>query len=721
MRGRTPRPWRKPTPKAALPMRGGTEDYAYGRMGVGLLGLLVGVPFFGGALVSVLSGFARGVAGVESREQEPATIKEAVALAQAPPFSGGRAEPAQRPDDAEWEPEREPVPDAAPDGGNGGDGSEATDGEKKPRKSTSGYDKGPGGLKEYATDMTEKARAGGYEPMIGRQDELRRTIRVLAQRKSNCPVLIGEAGVGKTSIVQGLAQKIADGQVPDVLRNKRIYELDLTALKGGASYIGQLEGRLKSVLDEVKDEPDVLLFVDEIHRLIGAGSHGGEKDVGGNAIKRPLTDGELQIVGATTNSEYREIERDAALARRFEPVSVPALTVEETLDVLYRVRDAEEKHHSIEVSEEALEAAARLSDRYIKDRNLPASAVDVLSNACSEAALSGDQEVLAQHVAAAISESTGVPVGDIGADEGQKMMHLAEAVKSRVIGQDAAAEMLAEAVRRKRAGFGAGRPVSALFAGSTGTGKTETAKALAEALFGGEDAMTRLDMSEYQEPHSISRLIGSPPGYHGSDEGGRLTEAVRRRLYSVVLFDEIEKAHEDVLTPLLQVLDDGRLTDAKGTMVDFSNAVVILTSNLAAAEIGQIYLAGEEVDERRVKDLLVGRYGMKPELANRMGAIVPFRPLEKGHTEEIARLMVAGVAKSLKREHEVDLDVSDAALAWLAEAGYEPESGARPLRNLIERKLENPLADLVIAKRVGPGDAVRVEVAKYGSDLVLVG
>jgi ATP-dependent Clp protease ATP-binding subunit ClpC len=565
-------------------------------------------------------------------------------------------------------------------------------------------------LEEYGTDMTVRARRGGYESMVGREEELRRTIRVLAQRKSNCPILVGPPGTGKTSLVQGLAQRIAGGEVPPALQSKTVIELDLTALTAGASLVGQFEERLKRVLDEIAAQPGkYLVFVDEIHRLVSAGSHSAQQDLGANLIKRPLTDGELQLIGATTEKEYREIEKDAALARRFQRVAVRPLNALETVEVLRRIAPSEEKHHGVRVSPAALEAAARYAERHMRERFLPSSAVDLLANACSEAALSGAKAVTPAHVAAAVSEATGVPVGDVTGDERAKLEGLGERLRARVIGQDRAVELVANAMRRKRAGFAPGRPASFLLCGSTGTGKTHLARALAEALFGSPDAMVRLDMSEYGDKASVARLTGAAPGYVGYEEGGQLTEAVRRKPNSVVLLDEIEKAHPDALTPLLQVLDAGRLTDSQGREADFKNAVVICTSNLAARSIAERFQAGDEPDEGEVKSLLVEQYGMRPEFANRFGAIVPFRPLGSDQVRQIARLMVAESA-SVLRERGAELVVSEEAVAWLAAQGYDPDNGARPLRQSVERFLEDPLSELINSGEAGQGSRVEANV-----------
>ncbi|MFC7530746.1 ATP-dependent Clp protease ATP-binding subunit [Actinoplanes sp. GCM10030250] len=633
-------------------------------------------------------------------------------------------------------------------------------------------------LEQFGTDLTESARRGEIDPVIGRADEIEQAVEILSRRTKNNPVLIGEAGVGKTAIVEGLAQRIVDGEVPLTLQDKRVVQLDLAGLVAGTKYRGDFEERLRKVIDEIQASGDgLIVFLDEIHTLVGAGGggEGGGMDAS-NMLKPALARGKLRVIGATTLDEYRKnIEKDAALARRFQPVVVGEPTVEDTVAILRGLRDNYEAHHQVRITDEALDAAAVLSDRYITDRFLPDKAIDLVDQAGARVRLrmktpdaglrererrleqlnrDRDQAVAAEHyeqasqlrdqinelkaqiagvgagpggvprvtdadVAEVVSRATGIPVAQLTEAERDRLLRLEEHLHGHVIGQDDAVEAVAEAVRRSRAGLGdPDRPVgSFLFLGPTGVGKTELARSLAEALFGEPDRMIRLDMSEFQERHTVSRLVGAPPGYVGYDEAGQLTEAVRRRPYSVVLLDEIEKAHPDVFNMLLQVLDDGRLTDSQGRTVSFKNTVLIMTSNLGsdlisgttrsvgfgASENGRS--PGEELRDRLDRRL---KEQLRPEFINRIDEIIIFRQLETDQLHRITEMLLEATRRRLQAQ-DVQLDITDAAVDWLAERGFQPEFGARPLRRTIQRELDNRLSKMLLAADLAPGRTVRVD------------
>jgi ATP-dependent Clp protease ATP-binding subunit ClpB len=696
---------------------------------------------------------------------------------------------------------------------------------------TASAEQGYEALKKYTRDFTEEARQNKLDPVIGRDEEIRRTIQVLSRRTKNNPVLIGEAGVGKTAIVEGLAQRIVKGDVPETLKNRRLLSLDLGALLAGAKYRGEFEERLKAVLEEVKAASDVILFIDELHTLVGAGKAEGAMDAS-NMLKPALARGELHCIGATTLDEYRKnIEKDAALARRFQPVFVDEPTVEETISILRGLKEKYELHHGVRITDGAIVAAATLSHRYIADRQLPDKAIDLIDEAASrlrmeidskpepideldrriiqlkierealkkesdpaskerlknvereiaeleqrsaaltaqwqkeKEKLSGvkqlqeqlDQarseletaqrrgdlqragelmysiipglekrlaegsavgqtqmlklEVTEQQVAEVVSRWTGIPVDRMLEGEREKLIHMEEKLSQRVVGQEAAIAVVADAVRRARAGLqDPNRPIgSFLFLGPTGVGKTELCKALAEFLFDDDQAMIRIDMSEYMEKHSVARMIGAPPGYVGYDEGGALTEAVRRRPYQVILFDEVEKAHADVFNILLQVLDDGRLTDGQGRTVDFRNTIIVLTSNLGAEFLAAL-MEGQPAEAARDQVMEVVRRAFRPEFLNRLDEIILFNRLGRNEMKRIVDIQLKYLQKLL-HDRKIVLEVDDKAKTWLANTGYDPVYGARPLKRVIQRQLQNPLAKMLLSGAIVDGETVRVTVA----------
>jgi ATP-dependent Clp protease ATP-binding subunit ClpC len=614
-------------------------------------------------------------------------------------------------------------------------------------------------LDEFGRDLTRDAGDGRIDPVIGRDAEIAQTIEILARRRKNNAVLIGEAGVGKTAIVEGLALRITQDDVPEALRGMRVVALDLSGLVAGAQYRGQFEQRLKAVLAEViASDGKIILFLDELHTVLGTGGAEGAMDAA-NILKPLLARGELRMVGATTLSEYRRIERDAALARRFSPVTIDAPSVEETVAILRGLRDAYEDHHLAIIEDEALITAARLSDRYLTEQHLPDKAIDLIDQAAAKLRLAAprpvDEETLRAQldaavavedyeraaeikaqlgrqadapqrsearpssdrvtvdetaVAAVVAARTGIPVGELVAGELQRLIDLEDDLHRRVVGQDEAVEKVADTIRRARVGLSEpDRPLgSFLFLGPTGVGKTELVKALSERLFATEDALVRIDMSEYREPHTVARLIGSPPGYVGYGDGGQLTEPVRRRPYSVVLLDEIEKAHPEVWNVLLQLLDDGRLTDGEGRTVDFTNAVIVMTSNLGAGRakrsLGFTAAAPAQADGRMLE---AAKAAFLPEFLNRIDDIVTFDALGEAEVHTIARQLVNRVGDRLKAERRIELEVDDALVARLSAEGFDEDFGARPLQRHVRRTLERELTRAILAGTLTDGARVR--------------
>ena len=632
-------------------------------------------------------------------------------------------------------------------------------------------------LDEFGRDLTAFAKEEKLDPVVGREKEIERVIQVLSRRTKNNPVLIGEPGVGKTAIAEGLAQRIEQGNVPETLLDKRVLTLDLASVVAGTKYRGEFEERLKKVMEEIRNAGNIIIFIDELHTLIGAGAAEGAIDAA-NIMKPALARGELQCIGATTLDEYRKhIEKDGALERRFQPIKVDQPNAAEALEILRGLRDRYEAHHRVKISDEAIEAAVKLSDRYITDRFLPDKAIDLMDEAASrvrlqsyvapsgikekeadlekirqekEAAISAqefekaaklrDQEqklkeeleetkknwetqkglekktVTEEDIAHIVSSWTGVPVKKLAEEESERLLKMEDVLHQRVIGQDEAVKAVSRAVRRARAGLkDPKRPIgSFVFLGPTGVGKTELARALAEALFGEEDALVRIDMSEYMEKHAVSRLVGAPPGYVGYDEGGQLTESVRRKPYSVILLDEIEKAHQEVFNILLQVLEDGRLTDAKGRTVDFRNTVIIMTSNVGAdllkkeSSLG-FRSTGQNKGYDDMKDKVMGelRRTFRPEFLNRIDEVIVFHALSEEHIKQIVDLMIKEVAKRLA-ENNIAIEVTDEAKEVLAKEGFDQLYGARPLRRAIQRQVEDRLSEELLAGTFKTGDKVRI-------------
>ncbi|MEX2195577.1 MAG: ATP-dependent Clp protease ATP-binding subunit [Thermoleophilaceae bacterium] len=639
-------------------------------------------------------------------------------------------------------------------------------------------------LDQFGRNLTKLAAEGKLDPVVGRETEIERIMQILSRRTKNNPVLVGEPGVGKTAVVEGLAQRITSGEVPELLRNKQIYTLDLAALVAGSKYRGEFEERLKKVMKEITQRGDIILFIDELHNLVGAGAAEGAIDAA-SILKPALARGELQTVGATTLDEYRKyLERDSALERRFQQIRVDQPSTDETVQILKGLRERYEQHHRVKISDDALDAAAELADRYISDRFLPDKAIDLIDEAASrtrikamtappmfrdleeeiettrrdkEAAIeaqefekaanlrdserqltnkkrdleeqwrtgeSGERpEIGEEEIADIVSMWTGIPVFKLTEAETQKLIRMEEELHKRVIGQHMAIEAVSKAIRRSRAGLkDPKRPTgSFIFLGPSGVGKTELARTLAEFLFGDEDAMVRIDMSEYMEKHSVSRLVGSPPGYIGYDEGGQLTEAVRRKPYSVLLLDEIEKAHPDVFNILLQILEDGRLTDAQGRTVDFRHAIVIMTSNVGAKDIakntGIGFTIGDEtgVSYEDMKSRIMGELKkvFRPEFLNRIDEVIVFHKLEKQEIFEIVELLLRRIRASMA-ERELSLNLSDEAKDLLVDKGWDPSMGARPLRRAIQRYIEDPLADEVLKQSMPPGSTIEVGRAPDG-------
>ena len=573
-------------------------------------------------------------------------------------------------------------------------------------------------LKEFGTDLTQKARDGKLDPVIGRAGEIERVMQILSRRQKNNPLLIGEPGVGKTAVAEGLAELIVSNQVPDILRGKRLITLDVSALVAGSKYRGEFEDRLKKVIKEVIDSKDVILFIDEMHTLIGAGSAEGSIDAAA-ILKPPLSRGEIQVIGATTIDEYRKhLEKDSALERRFQTVVVNEPSEEQTIRILEGLRDKYEAHHQVRYTEEALHAAVALSNRYtkIKDQR------DQAQKDWEEKAQKTVQQIGVEEIADVVSMTTGVPVSNLTEAETDKLLRMEEVLHERVIGQNEAVTALSKAIRRSRSGLkDPRRPAgSFIFLGPSGVGKTELSKALAEFLFNSEEALISFDMSEYMEKHSVSRLVGSPPGYVGFDEGGQLTKAVRQRPYSVVLFDEIEKAHPDVFNILLQILEEGRLTDAQGRTVDFRNTVIIMTSNVGAREIAQPATVGFSTDEhaglsdKEIKSRVMTEVKklFRPEFLNRVDEIIVFKSLSSEEIGEIVKLMVADLRERLIAQN-MSINLSDAACALLAKEGTDAAYGARPLRRAIQRLLEDPLSEQILEGKWTSGSVIDVD-AKDG-------
>ena len=574
-------------------------------------------------------------------------------------------------------------------------------------------------LDQYSRDLTELAAAGRIDPVVGRGNEIRRAIQILSRRSKNNPVLVGEPGVGKTAVAEGLALCVSRGQAPAELRDKRIVSLDIPALLAGTKYRGDFEERVKSVLRDVKRAGDVILFIDELHTIIGAGSAEGAIDAA-NILKPALGRGEVQIIGATTPEEYRRhIEKDAALERRFQPVKVTEPGREQTMEMLQSLQPALEKHHGVSLDEEALTAAYELSVRYINDRFLPDKAIDLLDEAAAAVHVEGGRrQVTAADVAQVVSLWTEIPLSSLDESESQRLQGLEDQLKQRIIGQDEAVSAVARAIRRSRVGLkDPRRPVgSFLFLGPTGVGKTELCRALAATVYGDENAMIRLDMSEYMEKHSVSRLIGSPPGYVGYEDGGQLTEKVRRKPWSVVLFDEIEKAHEDVWSILLQIMDDGHLTDSTGRRVDFSNTVIVMTSNIGAKTITENRPAlgfadsqrqGEEDMNQKVMAEL--RATFRPEFLNRVDETIVFHRLNDEHLFAITQTLLDQV-KARFQALGITLLVPEDTARWLASQGHDDKFGARPLRRTVQHCIEDAAAEQLLEGKIGPGDRVAAAV-----------
>lgn len=584
-------------------------------------------------------------------------------------------------------------------------------------------------LDQYSRDLTLIAGGGGADPVVGREREISRVIQILSRRTKNNPVLVGEPGVGKTAVAEGLARRVARGEVPDTLKNRRIVTLDLASMLAGTKYRGDFEDRVKCIIKEVQRAGDVIVFIDELHTIVGAGSAEGAIDAA-NILKPALGRGEIQVIGATTPEEYRKhIEKDAALERRFQPVDVSEPDEACCVRMLRALRGSLETHHGLQITDEAISAAVRLSVRYICDRFLPDKAIDLLDEAASHVRLESGpqarQTVEASDVADVVSAWTGVPASAISEPESERLLRLEEALHRRVIGQDEAVSAVARAIRRGRVGLSdPRRPMgSFIFLGPTGVGKTELCRALAEAVYGDRDALIRLDMSEYMEKHAVSKLIGSPPGYVGYGEGGQLTERVRRRPWSVVLFDEIEKAHEDVYNLLLQIMEDGRLTDSAGRRADFRSTIVVMTSNIGAKAITEDrpalgFSGAPRNGDGAVKEAVMAelRRTFRPEFLNRVDDTIVFRRLSREDVRQIARGMTEAVCGRM-RELGVELRVTDEALDLLAERGFDPAYGARPLRRQISALLEDPAADAILTGRAAPGD--RLIATACGGEIVL--
>lgn len=644
-------------------------------------------------------------------------------------------------------------------------------------------------LDSLARDLTSIAKEGNVDPVIGRGKEIERVIQILSRRTKNNPVLVGEPGVGKTAVAEGLAQQIVDNEVPETLRDKRVMTLDMGTVVAGTKYRGEFEDRLKKVIEEIRQAGNIILFIDELHTLIGAGGAEGAIDAS-NILKPSLARGELQCIGATTLDEYRKyIEKDAALERRFQPIQVDEPTLEETILILRGLRDLYEAHHRVNITDEAIEAAGTLSNRYITDRFLPDKAIDLIDEAGSkvrlrsytippnlkeleqkleevrkekDAAVQGqefekaaslrdseqklreeleqtkskwkekqgqeDSEVTVEDIAAVVSVWTGIPVAKLTKDESERLLNMEDVLHNRVIGQDEAVKAISKAIRRARAGLkDPKRPIgSFIFLGPTGVGKTELARALAESMFGDENSMIRVDMSEYMEKHSTSRLVGSPPGYVGYEEGGQLTEKVRRKPYSVVLLDEIEKAHPEVFNILLQVLEDGRLTDSKGRVIDFRNTILIMTSNVGADELRKnkhvgfnLETEGQDYKGMKAKITEEMKKAFRPEFLNRIDEIIVFHSLERIHMKDIVTLMIEQLQRRLKQS-EIEFSLTDKAIEKIANDGYDPEYGARPLRRSIQKNIEDLLSEELLKETIAIGQKTKIGLNNKGEFTILV-
>ena len=634
-------------------------------------------------------------------------------------------------------------------------------------------------LDEFGKNLTELAREGKIDPVIGRETEIKRVVQILSRRNKNNPCLIGEPGVGKTAIAEGLALRIVQDEVPELLRGKTIIALDLTSMVAGTKYRGDFEERIKKAMDEVREAKDVILFIDEVHTIMGAGAAEGAVDAA-NILKPSLARGEIQVIGATTIDEYRKnIEKDAALERRFQPVTVGEPTEEETVEILKGLRDKYEAHHKVKITDEAIENAVKMSARYIADRFLPDKAIDLIDEAASvvrlnaqtipqnlkdmeseikrleqekqsaisaqdyenaakyrdsqnklKELLDGEKDkwrnsssheiksVTTDEIAAVVSDWTGIPVTELSKEESERLLKMEEILHKRIVGQDKAVTSIAKAIRRGRVGLkNPNRPIgSFIFLGPTGVGKTELCKTLAEAMFGDVNAIIKLDMSEYMEKHTVSKLIGSPPGYVGFDEGGQLTEKIRRKPYSVVLFDEIEKAHPDVFNMLLQILEDGVLTDSQGRSVSFKNSIIIMTSNVGASKITEqkqgLGFGSDKDENKSIEELVMGdlKRTFKPEFLNRLDEIIVFNQLEKDDIKEIARRMLKNLEKRLG-DMGIKIEFSDRAVEALADAGFDKTYGARPLRREIQSKIEDRLSELILEEKFREGDRCAVDYA----------
>ena len=581
----------------------------------------------------------------------------------------------------------------------------------------------PERILEMGIDFTDKAKKTKYEPIIGRDNEIDRLIEILCRKTKNNPVLVGEAGVGKTAVVEGLAQKIVANDVPDELKDKIIYSLDIAGLMSGTKYRGALEEKLKEVISIILSSQKIILFIDEIHTLAQAGTSKGEISPA-DILKPYLARGEIQTIGATTNDEYRKfIEKDKALERRFQPVQIDAPSEETTVEILKGLKVNFETYHNVKISEEAINSAVYLSVRYITNRNLPDKAIDLIDEASSRAKINASKEneekplILGDDIARVVSQTTGIPVSKLTESEKEKLASLEEILHKRLIGQDEAVNAVSKAIRRSRVGLKENsRPIgSFMFLGPTGVGKTELAKALAEVMFDNQNALIRLDMSEYMESHSVSKLIGSPPGYVGFEEGGQLTEKVRKKPYSVIVFDEIEKAHRDILNLLLQVLDDGRLTDSQGRLVNFQNTIIIMTSNAGVSELIRnnnfIHSYSSEDEYEKQKQYLLNALKKKfePEFLNRIDVITVFKSLTKNQLAYIAKNLILDLRNRLAKKN-LNIKLTEKAVQYLLDKGLNPEYGARPLKRIIEQEIEDPIAEALITGDLSNGDTIIIEV-----------